>query len=75
MSESYNMDKLKLIGRNLGRVFDSRLGHACKGHAIEHVTKQPNLKLKTRPKQLLGSLVSFRTLRLQCLTFEGKGRA
>ncbi len=50
------MDKLKPIGRNLGRVFDSRLGHACKGHAIEHVTKQPNLTLKTQPKQLLGSL-------------------
>jgi hypothetical protein len=56
MYESYNMDKLKLIGRNLGRVFDFRLGHSCKKHAIEHVTKQANLTLKTRPKQLLGSL-------------------
>ncbi len=51
-----SMDKLKLIGRNLGQVFDFRLGHACKNHAIEHVTKQPNLTLKTQPKQLLGSL-------------------
>jgi len=50
------MDKLKLTGRNLGRVFNCRLGRACIGHAIVHVTKQPNLKLKTRPKQLLGSL-------------------
>jgi len=50
------MDKLKPTGWYLGRVFNSRLGHACKGHAIVHIRKQPNLKLKTRPKQLLGSL-------------------
>jgi hypothetical protein len=50
------MDKLKLTGLNLGRVFNSRLGHACTGHEIVHITKQPNLKLKTQPKQLLGSL-------------------
>jgi hypothetical protein len=50
------MDKIKLTGLNLGRVFNSRLGRACIGHAIVHITKQPNLKLKTRPKQLLGSL-------------------
>jgi hypothetical protein len=51
------MDKLKLIGWNLGWVFNNRLGHACIGIAIVHITKQPNLKLKTRPKQLLGSLL------------------
>jgi hypothetical protein len=51
------MDKLKLTGLNLGRVFHSRLGCACIGHAIVHITKQPNLKLKTQPKQLLGSLL------------------
>ncbi len=28
----------------------------CIGHAIIHITKQPNLKLKTQPEQLLGSL-------------------
>ncbi len=50
------MDKLKLTGRNLGRVFDSRLSRACIGRANVHITKQPNLKLKTRPEQLLGSL-------------------
>ncbi len=51
------MDKLKLIGRNLGRVCKSRLGHAfVKCHAIAYKSKGPNLKLKTRPKQLLGSL-------------------
>ncbi len=53
---SYVMDKLKLTGLNLGRVFHSRLGRACIGHEIVHLTKQPNLKLKTWPKQLLGSL-------------------
>ncbi len=29
---------------------------ACLGCAIVHITKQSNLKLKTLPKQLLGSL-------------------
>jgi hypothetical protein len=50
------MDKLQLTGQNLGRVFNSRSGrvHALQLHFSE--TKQPNLKLKTRPKQLLGSL-------------------
>ncbi len=50
------MDKLKLTGQNLGRVFHSRLGCTCIGHAIVHITKQPKLKLKTRPKKLGGSL-------------------
>jgi len=50
------MDKLKLTGQNLGRVFHCRLGRACIGHEIVHITKQPNLKLKTQPKQLLGYL-------------------
>jgi hypothetical protein len=50
------MDKLKPTGQNLGRVFHCRLSHTCMGHTIVHITKQPNLKLKTRPKQLLGSL-------------------
>ncbi len=50
------MDKLKLTGLNLSRVFHSRLGCACIYHAIVHITKQPSVKLKTWPKQLLGSL-------------------
>jgi len=54
------MDKYKLTGQNLGRVFRCRLDSNCIGHAVVHITKQPNLKLKTRPKQLLGSLISFR---------------
>jgi hypothetical protein len=57
------MDKLQLTGQNLGRVFNSRSGrvHALQLHFSE--TKQPNLKLKTRPKQLLGSPVSYRAPR------------
>ncbi len=50
------MDKLKLAGWNLGRVFHCRLGRTWIGHAIVHIIKQPTLKLKTRPKRLLGSL-------------------
>jgi hypothetical protein len=50
------MDKLKLTGQNLGRVFNSRLSRAYVGNEIVHISKQPNLKLETRPKQLLGSL-------------------
>ncbi len=50
------MDKIKLTGRNLGRVCNSKLRHVCIRHAIAYITKWPNLKLKTRPKQLLGSL-------------------
>ncbi len=45
------MDKLELRGRNLGRVSNSKLGHAFAVQA-----KWPNLKFKTQPKQLLGSL-------------------
>jgi hypothetical protein len=45
------MDKLKLTGRNLGRVCKSKLGHvfeyAMQSHTLQ---KGPNLKLKTRPK-------------------------
>jgi hypothetical protein len=50
------MDKLKQTGQNLGRVLNSRLGNASIHCAIVCITKGPNLKLKTRPKQLLGSL-------------------
>jgi hypothetical protein len=46
------MDKLKLTGLNLV----SRLRHACTCHAIAYITKWPNLKWKTQPKQLLGSI-------------------
>jgi hypothetical protein len=51
------MDKLKLTGRALGRVFNFRSGccmHTM--HLLPSVAIQPNLELKTLPKQLLGSL-------------------
>jgi hypothetical protein len=48
-----NMDKLKLTGQTLGRVFNFRSGcMSC--HALTAI--RSNLELKTRPKQLLGSL-------------------
>jgi hypothetical protein len=50
------MDKLQLAGLNLGRVFNSRSGCMWARHLFCYEAKQPNLKLKTRPKQLLGSL-------------------
>ncbi len=48
--------QLQLTGRNLGRVFTPRLGHACMCCAIAYITKQPNLNLKTQPRQLKGYL-------------------
>ncbi len=53
---SSTMDKLQLIGWNLGRVFNSRSScvRATQLHCFEK--KLPNLMLKTWPRQLLGSL-------------------
>ncbi len=50
------MDKLQLTGQNLGGVFNFRSGHLHSGHLWCYPVKLPNLKLKTRPKQLLGFL-------------------
>ncbi len=50
------MDKLKLTGQTLCRVFYSKLGRVCICSASAPIAKWPNLKLKTQPKQLLGSL-------------------
>ncbi len=50
------MDKLQLKGQNLGRVFNSRSGRMRAMHLCCFEAKGPNLKLKTWPKQLLGSL-------------------
>ncbi len=49
-------DKLQLTGQNLGGVFNSRSGHVYALQLDFSETEQPNLKLKTRPKQLLGYL-------------------
>jgi hypothetical protein len=54
-------DKVYMKGQNLGRVFNFRFGHVRT--LICTRTKQPNFKLKTRPKQLLGSLLlAFQSL-------------
>jgi hypothetical protein len=51
------MDKLQLTGQNLGRVFNFRSGHLLAATFLVLSVKLPNLQLKTRPKQLLGSLL------------------
>jgi hypothetical protein len=50
------MDKLELTGQNLGLVFNFKSGHFHALHFWCYKVKLRNLKLKTRPKQLLGSL-------------------
>jgi hypothetical protein len=45
-----------LTGRALGRVFNFRSGCMYTMHLLPSVTIQPNLELKTRFEQLLGSL-------------------
>jgi hypothetical protein len=52
------MDKLQLTGQNLGRVSNSRGGGLVYAmHSCGYLSKLLNLKLKTRPKQLLGYLI------------------
>ncbi len=55
-SKHSSMDKLQLTGRNLGRVFNFRSACMQGRHKLRSVAIWPNLELKTRPKQLLGSL-------------------
>jgi hypothetical protein len=50
------MYKLQPTGQNLGRVFNFRFGHLHAEHFWCYQVKLPNLKLKTRPKQLQVSL-------------------
>ncbi len=47
------------IGRNLGRVFNFRSGRVHAVHLLWYGEKQLNLKLKTQPKQFLGSLLLY----------------
>jgi hypothetical protein len=56
------IDKLMPTGQKLGLVFNSWFGHACICSAIAYITNLPNLKLKTQPKKLLGSLLFAVTL-------------
>ncbi len=50
------MDKLHLTGQTLGWVFNSISDWMFVMHLFCHEAKQPNLKLETQPRQLLGSL-------------------
>ena len=50
------MDKLQLTGQNLGCVFNFRSGCVHAVHLLCYGVKLSKLKLKTWPKQLLGSL-------------------
>ncbi len=61
------MDKLQSAGQSLGRVFNSKSGCMCAGHLFCYKPKQLNLKLKTWPKQLLGSLPIAYALPTMCL--------
>jgi hypothetical protein len=56
MFHTSTMDKLQLTGQALGRVFNFRSGCMHTMHLLPSEAIQPNLELKTRPKQLLGSL-------------------
>jgi hypothetical protein len=57
MSLYYSMDKLQLTGQNLGRVFNFRSGCLCAVRLLCSKAIRPNVKLRTRPKQLLYSLL------------------
>ena len=53
---AFIVDKPQLTRRNLSQVFNFRYGHLRADHFWCYQVKLPNLKLKTQPKQLLGSL-------------------
>ncbi len=63
------MDELQLTGQNLGQVFNLRNGHLHAAKFLVLSVKLPNLQLKTRLKQLPGSLplvIELPGKRLKC---------
>ncbi len=48
------MDKLKLTGQNLGRVFKSRLGRVCIGHELYTFCKTAELKVENSAQTTFG---------------------
>jgi hypothetical protein len=50
------MDKLQLTRQNLARAYNFRYGRVRSVYLLCLGVKLPNLKLKTQPKQVLGSL-------------------
>ncbi len=45
-----------MTGRALGRILTQKMAACHDMHLVCSITIRPNLELKTRPKQLLGSL-------------------
>ncbi len=70
-AKSLVMDKLKLTGQNLGRVFNFKCGRACLYHAVVLIIKTAKLKVENSAQTTFRfSPVSFCTLRssyLRCL--------
>ncbi len=69
-----SMEKLELTGQNLVRVFNFKSGRVHSMHFLCYGVKLTNLKLKTRPSQLLGSLLLHITLPASLNSFSVKGR-
>ncbi len=61
-TDNLNMDKLQLTRQNLCRVFNFKSAWEHPTRFCCYESKWPNLKLKTRPKQLSGSLPLHNTL-------------
>jgi hypothetical protein len=62
VEKGLDMNKLELAGQNLGWVFNCRLGRVFAPKNNFHNRKQPNLKKKTQPRQLIGYLQLVFTL-------------
>ncbi len=56
LTESLAMSKLQPIVQNLGQVFNPKRGCMHALHKLCFEAKLTNLKLKTRPRQVLGAL-------------------
>jgi hypothetical protein len=59
-------DKLQYTGKNIGWVFNSKRGCMYPMHLYSYEAKLTNLKLKTWPKQLLGSIRLYIMLSRVC---------
>jgi hypothetical protein len=61
-----NMDKLKLAGQNLGRVFNFKHGRVCLYHTVTLINKTTKLKVENLDQTTFRfSTVSFHSPRLQ----------
>jgi hypothetical protein len=52
LNNRLDMEKVKLTGLNMGRVFNHGCGRASVQISTRTSSKQPNLKLKIRPKEV-----------------------